>query len=61
MLSPVDSPYVLIFSHQQFRDALIPYDNLPVLEQPPFRAIQIVNGSDGLDAVLQCAGPLDPA
>ena len=35
MLSPVDSPYVLIFRTEQFRDALIPYDNLPVLESPP--------------------------
>jgi hypothetical protein len=61
MLSRVDSPYVLIFRINNFRDALITNVDLPVLEYSPFSAIQIVNRSDGLDAVLHCTGPLDPA
>jgi hypothetical protein len=62
MLSRVDSPYVLIFRiNNFFRDALITHVDLPVLEYFPFSAIQIVNRSDGLDAVLHCTGPLDPA
>ena len=49
----------LDLSHQQLRDAPIPYDNLPVLDVTPFRAIRIVNEPDGLGAALHRAGILD--
>ena len=59
MLSPEDSPYVLIFRTNNLRDAPIPYDNLPVLDFTPSRAIRIVNEPDGLGAALHRAGILD--
>ena len=48
----------LDLSHQQFRDAPIPYDNLPVLDRTPFNAVRILNWSDGLGAALHRAGIL---
>ena len=49
----------LDLSDQQLRDALIHYDNLPVLDVTPFRAIRIVNEPDGLGVALHRAGILD--
>lgn len=51
----------LDFSHQQSRDARIPYDNLPALNRTPFNAGRFLDWSDGLDAPLHRAGTLGPS
>ena len=48
----------LDFSHQQSRDARIPYDNLPALDRTPFNAVRILIWSDGLGTALHRAGIL---
>jgi hypothetical protein len=48
----------LDFSHQQPRDARIPYDKLPTLDPTPFNAVRILNRSDGLGIALHRAGIL---
>ena len=50
----------LDFSHQQSRDARISYDKLPALDRTSFKAVRILNWSEGRDAALHRAGTLGP-